>query len=151
MHKLSMFIYFIVVSRGGEAQLGRAKVQLVPAGTKKAFAPCVKVQVQVTSNLYLYLQVQVQVQIQKGTNKLYLGRYKYKSKRYKYKSKKVQISCTDAQVNCITVFQEQSGAHNLTKVQIICAKVQIICAKVQINLCLAQVQKKDPRDKRRYK
>ena len=87
----------------------------------------------------------------KGTNKLYLCRYKYKSNRYEYKSKKVQISCTEAQVNCITVFQEQNGAHDLTKAQMICAKVQMICAKVQIIQCLAQVQKKDPRDKCRYK
>ncbi len=37
-----------------------------------------------------------------------------------------------------------NGARNLTKAQIICAKVQMICAKVQINMCLAQVQEKDP-------
>ena len=42
-------------------------------------------------------------------------------------------------MNCITVFQEQRGAGNLTKAQMICAKVQIICAKIQMNLCLAQV------------
>ena len=47
-------------------------------------------------------------------------------------------------MNCVTVFQEQNGARNLTKAQMICAKVQMICAKVQINLCLAPVQKRIP-------
>ncbi len=48
---------------GGGVQFGRDSAQLVPAGTKKAFAPGVQAQVQITSDLYLCLEAQVQVQI----------------------------------------------------------------------------------------